>query len=121
MSTHRRQRCSGTNGSVHWLARRALSSRSSLLHWRYMCGLREGPGPIRALPFNVMVVAGASTVLFTGTPLLRYDGYYILSDVLEIPNLARRASRYWGHLVERYVFRTDGLPEFVATPGERFW
>ena len=68
-----------------------------------------------------MVVAGISTVLFNGNPLLRYDGYYILSDLLEIPNLAQRATRYWGHLVYSYVFRTEGLPEFVATPGERIW
>jgi putative peptide zinc metalloprotease protein len=52
---------------------------------------------------------------------LRYDGYYILSDLLEIPNLAQRATRYWGHLVHSYIFRTEGLPEFVATPGERIW
>ena len=78
-------------------------------------------GLVRAFAYNVMVVAGISTVLFNGNPLLRYDGYYILSDLLEIPNLAQRATRYWGHLVYSYVFRTEGLPEFVATPGERIW
>jgi putative peptide zinc metalloprotease protein len=78
-------------------------------------------GVVRALAFNVMVVAGVSTVLFNGNPLLRYDGYYILSDLLEIPNLAQRATRYWGYLIERYIFKTEGLPEFVATPGERVW
>jgi putative peptide zinc metalloprotease protein len=78
-------------------------------------------GLVRAFAYNVMVVAGISTVLFNGNPLLRYDGYYILSDLLEIPNLAQRATRYWGHLVHTYVFRTEGLPDFVATPGERIW
>jgi putative peptide zinc metalloprotease protein len=78
-------------------------------------------GLVRAFAYNVIVVAGISTVLFNGNPLLRYDGYYILSDLLEIPNLAQRATRYWGHLVHTYVFRTEGLPEFVATPGERIW
>jgi putative peptide zinc metalloprotease protein len=78
-------------------------------------------GLVRAFAYNVMVVAGVSTVLFNGNPLLRYDGYYILSDLLEIPNLAQRATRYWGHLVYSYAFRTEGLPEFVATPGERIW
>ena len=78
-------------------------------------------GVVRALAFNVMVVAGVSTVLFNGNPLLRYDGYYILSDLLEIPNLAQRATRYWGYLIERYIFKTEGLPEFVATLGERVW
>ena len=68
-----------------------------------------------------MLIAGVSTVLFNGNPLLRYDGYYILADLLEIPNLAQRATRYWGHLVERYVFRTRGAKDFVATAGERVW
>jgi putative peptide zinc metalloprotease protein len=78
-------------------------------------------GLVRAVAYNVMVVAGIATVLFNGNPLLRYDGYYILSDLLEIPNLAQRATLYWRHLVERYAFRTEGLPEFAATPGERTW
>ena len=78
-------------------------------------------GLVRALAYNVIIVAGVSTVLFNGNPLLRYDGYYILSDVIEIPNLAQRASRYWGHLIGKHVFGTDSLPEFVTTPGERGW
>jgi putative peptide zinc metalloprotease protein len=79
------------------------------------------PGVVRALAFDAMVVAGVSTVLFNGNPLLRYDGYYIFADLLEIPNLAQRAARYWGYLVDRHVFRTDGLKDFVATDGERIW
>ena len=79
------------------------------------------PGLVRALAFDAMVVAGVSTVVFNGNPLLRYDGYYILADLLEIPNLAQRATRYWGYLIDRYVFRTDGLKDFVATDGERIW
>ena len=78
------------------------------------------PGLVRALAFNVMLIAGVSTVLFNGNPLLRYDGYYILSDILEIPNLATRATRYWGYLVMRYAFRTEDQ-EFAATRGERVW
>ena len=79
------------------------------------------PGLVRALAFDAMLVAGVSTVMFNGNPLLRYDGYYILADLLEIPNLAQRANRYCGYLIDRYVFRTDGLKDFVATDGERIW
>jgi len=78
-------------------------------------------GLVRSLAYNALVVAGISTVLFNANPLLRYDGYYILSDLIEIPNLAQRATRYWGYLVESFVFRNDRLPEFVATAGERVW
>lgn len=69
------------------------------------------PSPLRAILFNVMVVAGVSTLIFNGNPLLRYDAYYILSDMLEMPNLAQRATRYWGYLIERYAF---GVTDAVA-------
>lgn len=78
-------------------------------------------GAVRAIAFNVMFTAGVSTVLFNGNPLMRYDGYYILADLLEIPNLAQRGGRYWSYLVNRYVFRTDGIYDFAATTGERVW
>jgi len=42
------------------------------------------PGTVRAVAFNVMLIAGVSTVLFNGNPLLRYDAYYILADLIEI-------------------------------------
>ena len=78
------------------------------------------PGPVRATAFAVMVVGGVSTVLFNGNPLLRYDGYFILSDLLGIPNLASRASRLWAWVVQRHAFglRTPPPP---AAPGERAW
>ena len=47
--------------------------------------LNVEPGVVRAVTYNVMVIAGISTVLFNGNPLLRYDGYYIFADYLEIP------------------------------------
>jgi putative peptide zinc metalloprotease protein len=78
-------------------------------------------GFVRALAYNVMLIAGVATVLFNGNPLLRYDGYYILSDVLEIPNLAQRATSYWGYLFERYAVRTEDFREFSAARGERIW
>ena len=49
------------------------------------------PGLLRAVMYNVMLIAGVSTVLFNGNPLLRFDGYYIFADWLEIPNLASRS------------------------------
>src|SRR5882757_4967001 len=50
------------------------------------------PGPLNYICLNVMFVSSVSTVMFNANPLLRYDGYYILSDVLEIPNLRQKAS-----------------------------
>lgn len=50
------------------------------------------PGIFNSLCLNVMVVCSVSTLLFNGNPLLRYDGYYVLSDLLEVPNLSAQAS-----------------------------
>ena len=79
------------------------------------------PGWLRAVAFNVMLIAGVSTVVFNGNPLLRFDGYYILSDLIEIPNLATRGNQYWRYLAERYVFRMAQAEPPMATAGERRW
>jgi putative peptide zinc metalloprotease protein len=49
------------------------------------------PGLIHALSFNVVVVCSVSTILFNGNPLMRYDGYYVLADLVEVPNLAEQS------------------------------
>jgi putative peptide zinc metalloprotease protein len=50
------------------------------------------PGPLNYFCLNVMFVSSVSTILFNANPLLRYDGYYILSDILEIPNLRQKSN-----------------------------
>ncbi|MCA9257757.1 MAG: biotin/lipoyl-binding protein [Planctomycetales bacterium] len=50
------------------------------------------PGWLNYVCLNVMFVSSVSTILFNANPLLRYDGYYILSDILEIPNLRQKAN-----------------------------
>lgn len=79
------------------------------------------PGLLRALAYNTMVLAGVTTVVFNANPLLRYDGYYVLADWAEIPNLATRANRYWQHLAERHLFAVHQSEPPDATPGERRW
>jgi putative peptide zinc metalloprotease protein len=79
------------------------------------------PGIIRSLCYNVIFVSSISTVLFNANPLLRYDGYYILSDLLEIPNLAQRGSKYIGDLLKRYVFSIKEIVPSHTVTGEPFW
>lgn len=50
------------------------------------------PGFLNYVCLNVMFVSSVSTIMFNANPLLRYDGYYILSDIMEIPNLRQKAS-----------------------------
>jgi len=79
------------------------------------------PGLTRAIMFNVMLLAGVSTLIFNGNPLLRYDAYYILSDLIEIPNLANRSLRYWGYLLERYLLGVNDAEEPQASASEKAW
>jgi len=78
------------------------------------------PGIVRSTCFQVMLIAGLSTVIFNANPLLRFDGYFILCDLLEIPNLGARATRYWGWLVRHYVYGVHDKPPDVVL-GERRW
>lgn len=85
-----------------------------------MLWIEAEPGVVRAVLYNVMLIAGISTVVFNANPLLRFDGYYILSDVLQIPNLRQRAHEYLGHWVETRVFGAQRA-EIEATRSERRW
>ncbi|WP_254276039.1 biotin/lipoyl-binding protein [Halomonas sp. 3H] len=83
--------------------------------------LEAESGLVRAIAFNVMVVGGVSTLLFNGNPLLRFDGYYVFADLLEIPNLFTRANRYFFYLVQRYLFGMGEVRSPVTARGERGW
>lgn len=50
------------------------------------------PGMLNHLALSTMFVCSVSTLMFNANPLLRYDGYYILSDITEIPNLRQKAT-----------------------------
>jgi len=79
------------------------------------------PGALKAVAYNTILIAGLTTILFNANPLLRYDGYYILGDLLEIPNLRSRSNTYLGYLCEHYLFGRREAEPPIATPGERAW
>jgi putative peptide zinc metalloprotease protein len=56
-----------------------------------------------------------------GNPLMRYDGYYVLSDLVEIPNLAQRCTQYWTYLVDRYLLGSREAHEPAGAHAERWW
>jgi putative peptide zinc metalloprotease protein len=62
-----------------------LASLCTLVWWF------SEPGFLNYLCLYIMFISSVSTVVFNANPLLRYDGYYILSDGLEIPNLKQKA------------------------------
>src|SRR5438128_12003473 len=73
---------------------------------------------ISQIALAAMVIGGVTTVLANANPLIPLDGYYALSDYLEIPNLRARAFGYLGWLVKRHVLRLE-VPAPQADERER--
>lgn len=91
---------------------------ASLAGWLW---LYTGPGFLNALAFNLMVAGSVSAVLFNGNPLLRFDAYYILTDLVELPNLYQKASQQWFYYGDRFLFGTDQAEAPANTPREAAW
>lgn len=87
----------------------------------FLLWLAMEPGVARSIAYNVIVLASVTTVLFNANPLLRYDGYYVLCDWAEIPNLGARATHYWRYLLDRYVIGLPHVEQPVAARGEKAW
>jgi len=83
--------------------------------------LEVEPGLLRRIAYDVMWIGGVSTLLFNGNPLLRFDGYYVFSDWVEIPNLGTRASRSLAHLTLTRIFRVESSSDPARSAGERAW
>jgi len=78
-------------------------------------------GLLRSICYNIILIGGFSTLFFNGNPLVRFDGYYILADILEIPNLAPRSQAYLWYLFERYLLGIADVGPGPMTSGERKW
>lgn len=90
-----------------------LASIATLLWWFSV------PGLLNSAFLNVMLVCSVNTLLFNGNPLLRYDGYYVLADLLNVPNLAQQARQALLSLWARWL-TGDRDEEFEPT-SPRWW
>jgi putative peptide zinc metalloprotease protein len=76
---------------------------------------------VNVIAYNIMLIAGVSSLAFNGNPFLRYDAYYILLDFLEIPNLESRSKLYFSYLIKRYIWGLDNAPDPSHDPAEKGW
>ncbi len=88
----------------------------AMIIWAY-----TSTGTIHIIAYNVIFVASISTLIFNGNPLLRFDAYYVLSDLLEIPNFSHRSKEYIYYLVKRYCWGIRGAHNPAHTRGESRW
>jgi putative peptide zinc metalloprotease protein len=65
------------------------------------------PGLVNSLAFYLMAISFVSTVLFNGNPLLKFDGYFLLIDFLDMPNLAANSLKYVKYLFLNRVMGND--------------
>jgi putative peptide zinc metalloprotease protein len=61
------------------------------------------PGLLNSLAMATMFICSVNTILFNANPLLRYDGYYVMADWLEIPNLRMKSTQFFAYLIQDKV------------------
>lgn len=73
---------------------------------------------MQQVAYNAMFTASVSTVIFNANPLMRFDGYFILSDLMEVPNLMQRSMKMLQHLWKVHVYRMKNETPPTASRGE---
>ena len=74
-----------------------LASLTTFVWWNTEQGL------LNSLCLATMFICSVNTILFNANPLLRYDGYYVMSDYLEIPNLRIKSTQFFAYLFQEKV------------------
>lgn len=107
--------------------RRALVSAAGIMAELFIATLALGlwllfqPGLARDLALTAMLIGTVSTLLVNGNPLLRFDGYFALCDLLDLRNLATRSSRWWQGRLRRWLLADRDTPLMECLPGEKPW
>ena len=74
-------------------------------------------GVLASTAFNIMVMSSVTTILFNANPLMRFDGYFLLSDFLAIPNLYSKGIQWFSESVKQTFFGVPRQTKFQ--PNER--
>ncbi len=112
--TSRRQRAAiGAAGMVVECALAALA----IFAWNFL-----DDGVVRSLVFIVATTSLMVSAAINLSPFMRFDGYYVLSDLLDIPNLHERAFAFGRWQLRRLLLGLDvPMPEPVAAARRRFF
>lgn len=73
-------------------------------------------GMINTVAYNTIFAASTVTVLFNANPLMRFDGYYILTDLIALPNLAQRGQQFMAWASKKYLL---GFKDLTMPPAVR--
>lgn len=87
----------------------------ALVIWAY-----TGDGVLHSLAYNVAFSASVSSIIFNINPLLRYDGYYMLSDLVETPNLQQKGQKQTTYFIEKFLFGKKECISVTSNSRESF-
>ncbi len=92
-----------------------LASIATFVWWNTEQGL------LNSLSMATMFICSVNTILFNANPLLRYDGYYVMADWLEIPNLRIKSTQFFAYLFQEKVLGLEVpvqsyMPQLAADP-----
>lgn len=80
------------------------------------------PGMLNYLALNVFFVTTITTVIFNANPLMRFDGYYMMSDFLEIPNLRQKSDKLLRESFGWYCLGIEARPDpFMPETGKAWF
>jgi len=92
-------------------------SAIAIFIWRY-----TDQGLLHNLALNIFFVTTITTVIFNANPLMRFDGYYMMSDFLEIPNLRPKADKLLRESFAWYCLGIESKPDpFMPETGKAWF
>jgi putative peptide zinc metalloprotease protein len=90
-----------------------LASAATIIWWYAQ------PGIVQLVALNIMVICTVNTLLINGNPLMRYDGYYIFSDLVETPNLWQRSREAFRHFWSDWLLGQPTEDDPLIPAGKR--
>ena len=92
-----------------------LASAATIVWWYAQ------PGVVQLVALNIMIICTVNTLLINGNPLMRYDGYYIFSDLVETPNLWQRSREAFRHFWSDWLLGQPQDDDPLIPAGKRPW
>ncbi len=87
----------------------ALAAAAALVVWA------TPPGPVHTAAWSVVLISSIGTLLINGNPLVRYDGYFLLSDWAGVPNLGSRAAASLERVAARLILGSEPPTQALET------
>lgn len=101
--------------SAAGIAAELATAALAIITWSHL-----EPGPARDIAFSAATIALLSTVLFNANPLVRLDGYYVLTDTIDFPGLAQQSRQFWQSVLSQSILRIT-LPRPDTNGSNRIW